>query len=33
MLVLILNPRYESMHLVTIHVGCDNVVALVVKYD
>ncbi len=32
-LVLILDPRYKSMHLVRTYAGCDNVVVLVVEYD
>jgi len=33
MLVLLLNSKHKNMHLVTIYLGHENVVTLVVNYD
>ncbi len=33
MLVLMLDPRYQNMHLVTIYLGCEVAATLMANYD
>jgi hypothetical protein len=33
MLTLMLDPIYKSMHLITMYVGHENAIVLVVEYD